>query len=355
MAAISERSGRYFVRVRRKGFPTVSKTFTRRTDAAAWARRVESDMESSRWRPHQAPTPTFREVVREYRELVAPRMRGAATYRYRFDEFEALPFASSPIANVRPADIALWRDSQAIHLRPGTVVRKLAMLSSIFTWALREREWISVNPAAVVSRPRVADCRSRTLSQQEIDWLLRAARTSKAMWLPAALTVLMSSAMRRSELCRLRREDLDLDRAVVRLAETKNGSPRAVPLCPEALQALRTLASAAEIRGDARVLPIGESGSLSTRFKVTVRRAIAMYRTDCLAQGFEPQAGFLADLRLHDLRHHAVTRWANTGALSLVELMVISGHKTTRMLTRYTHLNPQALALKLAQLSTRGG
>ena len=91
--------------------------------------------------------------------------------------------------------------------------------------------------------------------------------------------------------------------------------------------------------------------SLSTRFQVTVRRARSMYLGDHAAGGTEPEEAFLADLRLHDLRHHAVSMWANSGQLSLVELMGISGHKTPRMLTRYTHLQATTLATKLAVIA----
>lgn len=48
MASIIERNGRYLVRVRMQGFPTVTKTFNRKADGAAWGRRVETDMEAGR-------------------------------------------------------------------------------------------------------------------------------------------------------------------------------------------------------------------------------------------------------------------------------------------------------------------
>ena len=40
-------SGRYRVRVRRRGLPPLSKTFTSRTTAQAWARKAESELERS--------------------------------------------------------------------------------------------------------------------------------------------------------------------------------------------------------------------------------------------------------------------------------------------------------------------
>ena len=64
-----------------------------------------------------------------------------------------------------------------------------------------------------------------------------------------------------------------------------------------------------------------------------------------------PDENFLRDVRLHDLRHCAVTTWASTGGLSLPELMAISGHKTPRMLTRYCNLDASKIAEKMSSLA----
>jgi len=351
MASITQRGKRFTVRVRRDGFPSITKTFTKRADGAAWGRQVEADIESGRWTPEAEQVPTLRKVISTYRVAVAAKMKGAATYTYRFDEFERLPFASKAVNEVTPFDLSAWRDEQLSQHKPATVVRKLAMLSAVFNWAAKERGWLQKNPVSLVAKPRVSDQRSRVLSDDEHRYLTAAAATSKATWLPAALTVLMASAMRRGELFGLRRRDVDFGAAVAHLADTKNGSARDVPLCPATLQALQRLADAAPARPDSLLLPVGEAGSVSTRFTVTIRRARASYESDCAAASVDADPGFLADVRLHDLRHQAVTMWASTGGLSLPELMAVSGHKTPRMLMRYTHLSASKIAGKLAQLS----
>jgi integrase len=353
MASITERNGRFLVRVRRTGFPTATKSFTLKRDAAAWIRRVETDMEAGRWGAIEPHVPTFKQVVQEYRVTVGAKMKGAATYKYRFDEFERLPFADRPVDKVTTSDLSRWRDDLAPSLKPATVIRKLAMLSGIFRWAMLDRAWISVNPVTAVRRPLSFDSRSRTLSDAEASLLLEAASTSKAVWLEAALTVLMHSAMRRSELFGLCRADVDYTLCIARLGDTKNGSPRDVPLCPASLRALRKLDLDAQEHSRAALMPLRAVGSLSTRFAATVRRARALYEARCATTGTAPVGDFLIDLRLHDLRHHAVTMWAETGSLSLIELMGISGHKTTRMLARYTHLQPSKLATKLAGIAGR--
>ena len=217
--------------------------------------------------------------------------------------------------------------------------------------ASRERGWVTTNPVAAIRKPRANDSRNRIMSDDEVAYLMAAAITSKARWLAAAITIALHSAMRRGELFGLKRVDIDFDAAVAHLSDTKAGGSRDVPLCPRSLSALRELDADASERGDDALLPLGQVGSVSTRFKRTVQRARATYEADCTALGVGPDDSVFADLRWHDLRHCAVTTWATTGALSLPELMSVSGHKTPRMLARYTHLSASALATKLASIS----
>ena len=75
-------------------------------------------------------------------------------------------------------------------------------------------------------------------------------------------------------------------------------------------------------------------------------------RTGRLRQGWVRllKRAKLKDLRLHDLRHEAISRFFEFG-LSLPEVAVISGHKTPAMLFRYTHLRPEDISSKLANRS----
>jgi len=54
----------------------------------------------------------------------------------------------------------------------------------------------------------------------------------------------------------------------------------------------------------------------------------------------------LSDLRFHDLRHEAISRFFELG-LNIPEVAVISGHKDPRMLFRYTHLRAENLVSRL--------
>ena len=121
------------------------------------------------------------------------------------------------------------------------------------------------------------------------------------------------TAMRRSEILALHWENIDQNYTIATLPDTKNGSKREVPLTRKANQLLGSLSKQEEF-----VFPTSDCA---------VRHA-----WDRLVK----RAG-IKDLRFHDLRHEAVSRFFEMG-LSVPEVASISGHKDYRMLASYTHI-----------------
>ena len=370
MASIIERQGRFTVRVRRDGWKPVAKTFTLKRDAIAWGRKVEADMESGRWQEASSEVPTMAEALRTYRSGPAAALKGSATYAYWFDELEASSMSTKRLTDITPADLSAWRDKQpGAGLKPGTVVRKLGLLSGLLTWCWRGQGWLTCNPLKSVTKPRVNDARDRVLSDDELAALQGAAKTSRAPWIGDALTVLVRSAMRRGELWGLKVDDIDFERSTCYLADTKNGTARTVPLCPTAREALKRLAVAAQALAVSRaasrgsgfealpgnenpaVIPLSDPHALSLAFRRTVGRARASYGKACALNGIKPDPSFLADLHLHDLRHTAVSRVAQDGNLSLIEIAAVSGHRSLKMVQRYAHIDAAKLAVKLAGMA----
>ncbi len=83
----------------RQGGQAAAKTFTRRSDAVSWARRVQVDMEAGRWASDKvnaatavvAKTPTLREAIADYTVRVVPKMKSARDYRYKLADNLRLP------------------------------------------------------------------------------------------------------------------------------------------------------------------------------------------------------------------------------------------------------------------------
>lgn len=364
MASVVERGGRYLVRVRKEGYRPVSKTFTRKSDAVAYGKKVEVLMEQGAWVEEGQKVPSFAEALTTYRDAVVASMKGADTYAWALDDVASQGFASKAVNEVTAGDLAGWRDSMAARgLVAGTIVRRMGLVSGFLSWCWKERGWLTANPLTSVRKPKVSDARDRVLTAEEIRLLLAGAAGGRNAWLHDALVVLLQTAVRRSELWGLTVADLDMPQAVVKLRDGKTGA-RVVPCSPAACEALQRLAAAATetagrlrrlgrrdvpAEGAERLIPVADAPAVSLAFKRAVKRAQAIYLAECEGRGAAPDAGFLVGVRVHDLRHTAVTAWAAAG-LSVHELQLVSGHKTVTMLSRYVNLKPADLAAKLGRL-----
>ena len=78
MATIDQRGdGQWRARVRRAGYPEVCKTFIRRSDATAWARKIESEQERGQWRDNsEAERTALGEALTRYKIEVTAKKRG---------------------------------------------------------------------------------------------------------------------------------------------------------------------------------------------------------------------------------------------------------------------------------------
>ena len=134
----------------------------------------------------------------------------------------------------------------------------------------------------------------------------------------------LETGMRQGELLGLTWPNVDLNRRIATLADTKSGEGRSVPLSRRAVTTLELMPR----RLDGAVLSQASASSVSHKFAALCR------------------AAEIEGLRFHDLRHEATSRLFELG-LNPMEVAAITGHKTLIMLKRYTHLRAEDLALKL--------
>ena len=348
------------MQVRRRGYPAQSATFDTKAEAEAWAQMIESEMARGVWLSRsEGESTTLHELLDRYESEVVPTKKGKAQERSVLRLWRVTQLAKRMVSSIRGLDIAMVRDHWLQTHQPATVLRRLQVLSHVFNVARREWGMESVsNPVDLVRKPAANNARSRRLveppgdrtgaSPGELERLI-AATGSKV--LPALVRLAVETAMRRSELVGLRWEHIDLDRRVVHLPATKNGTSRDVPLSSVAAAELAKLKREKESSAGAnaamsgRVFPVRED-AVTRAFERALSRARTLYIADALGSGKEPAAEFLVGLRFHDLRHEAASRMATV--YQLHELAKVTGHKDPRMLMRYYHPKAEDLAKKLA-------
>ena len=173
----------------------------------------------------------------------------------------------------------------------------------------------------------------------------------RAEWAVAfyAALLTMSTTASGCELRNLRLQDIDLATKVMHVRVGKNRCrARTVPLNETATWALERLLSRA------RELGAKEPGDYLIPCRVSGKTYAPKHPPSPWAWRTEwrklTEAAGISRLRLHDLRHHAVTRLAELNAASEETIMAISGHISREMLQHYSHIRLEARRKAVAAL-----
>lgn len=333
MATISKRGDfQWRVQIRRKGYPATYKTFDTKADAQKWARQVENEMDRGIFVSRtEAENTSLKEAIERFKNEYIPRLSHAKREEARATLIQNRPFACKTLAAIRTKDIADFikeRESEGVGGK--TIRLDLNIISRIFEVAHTDWGMESLtNPVKRVHKPKTTGGRTRRLEKNEEKKLLRHANDK----LRPVIIFALATAMRRAEIASLTWNNVDLKRRTAFLPKTKNGEARTVPLSPLALNLLEELK---KHKADNQSVFNISAASITYAMQTAIKNAK------------------LTDFRFHDLRHEAISRLFEETDLDIMEIRVISGHKTLQMLARYTHLRTARLADRLAGMGRTG-
>jgi integrase len=332
MASFRKRNEKWQARVQRKEHQPIVQSFNTKADAIKWARSVESQLDLGILAPRQT-MPRLMPMMERYVEEVTPTKKGESQERYRANQFRKSKLANLQLDKITGEVVAQYRDARLKVVSANTVRLELAFLSVVFEQCRKEWGLAVSNPVKQIRMPKPGKPRQRRLEAGEEDALLAACKASRAFYLHSFVVLAIETGMRSGEMLAVTWANVNFEKRTILLPDTKNGSPRTVPLSTRALNAIHAL-------------PRSINGRLFSSGYHSIHNAFQLAVTK--AQATQPDnVTFLRGLRFHDLRHEAVTRLFEKG-LNPIEVGMVSGHKTLSMLQRYTHLRSEELVSKLA-------
>lgn len=289
----------------------------------------------------------------------------------------SMKWINKPFAQLVPDDINEYIDDRCQVVMPSTVDRELDIFSSVCNMAINTwRFHVAQSPMHGARRPKYFNERDRRVGRDEEAALMRHAVEEDRKWsvefrleqlmaepraeaglartvyarkaiikearaahapeaevsyelvplFSAFIQFQLMTGARRGETLSLAWKHVDLERQTAYLPETKNGRPRTLPLRRELVELLMQLPRHSEF-----VFPISTTVLNKTWHRI------------CEAAGFTKEK----EIRIHDLRHEAISRVGDTGSMSMLDLQAFSGHRDVRMLLRYAHLCAEHMARRL--------
>jgi integrase len=366
MGTITKRGDlQWQAKVRRKGFPSQSRTFMYKEDAEKWVRTIERELETSGFVDRrEAEKNTLSEVLKRYKREITPSKKSASIEAIKIDVIlRDSALVDLKMSAITSAAVAAWRDRRLKDVTGATVNREIDVLSAVLNHARREWGIHVENPIPYVKRPEKARSRDRRLSPEEEKYLLAAltggerqqdgtfSKGARNPWLLPLVQLALETAMRRGELLSLQWENVDLKQRTAHLPDTKNGDSRTVPLSTRAVAILKALPPNKRTTDgptESTSGPVFATTAMALRkgFTRAIERAQQDYAEDCKKARQKPLSDFLRNLHFHDTRHEAASRLAEKLS-NILELSAVTGHRDVRMLKRYYHPRAADLAKKL--------
>ena len=242
----------------------------------------------------------------------------------------------------KPRIEAYQRDRLREGVTPATCNREVACLRKLLAHAVEMGELVE-NPLRGVRMLPEADPRVPVLSAED-EARLFAKVADRSPFLAPFLRLAIATGARAGELVALRWRHVDFDEAEIVIEQSKGGGPRRVPVSRAVLAELRELKRERERAGaegpddGATVTDLDRRRRIAEEpvFRIGNGKPLTLWTA---TQAFKRHVRAIGkgELRLHDLRHVAATRFLGQGRASLPEVASLLGQKTLIMARRYAH------------------
>lgn len=335
----------YHARIRIKGYPTMTATFSKKSSAVLWVKKYERDMkEGKNLQQVESKKHTVSELIERFEQKELPkRIANAQNLKNHLDWWNN-NIGSYALNIVTPSLITEFKNKLEnekikkprngnLYRTPATVNRYLATLSTLFSYACNEYGWLDENPMHKVRKNKEVPNKDRYLTEDEIERLLNACKTFNLRYenynneTYLFVLIALSTGARYSEIRNLKWKNVDLRNKQFYFLNTKNGENRGVPMTDQLCKLLKEFKKVRNIHSD--YLFTTKDGKklidMHTRF----------YKSIEIAK--------IKNCRFHDLRHTVASYIAMNGG-SLLDIAQVTGHKTMQMVKRYSHLTKKHTA-----------
>ena len=341
MATITKRGGKYRTLIRMQGINR-RQTFVTKSAARTWATCIEAGIDQTQVVDRvSAKGWTIADLIDRYTaDLKKTKQRGRSKeyslekLKHDIGDRPASTFGVDTVldygrARVRAGAGGVTVGAEIAYL--GAVLRhaRHSLRLAVDVNATAEARSVLANEGAVGrSNERSRRPTSRELKRLH-DYFNNLPRSSVPM--ADIINFAIYSAMRVSEICRIRWDDLDHEKRTVIIKDRKHpqkkqGNHQTIPLLNGsyeiAANQLRTV--------DPCIFPFN------------ARSVSAAFTRACKALG-------IVDLHLHDLRHHGISILFEQG-YQIQEVGIVSGYSSWIMLKRYSHIKPESLHRKMQRV-----
>ena len=265
----------------------------------------------------------FGELFNQYLERHAKMNKKTwAEDQQRYNQYLAKPLGNKKLSSIDRKLIASIHSNITMAGHPTVANRVIALVSSVYGWALSAGVWEQNNPARGVKKNQEKS-RDRFIQGDELPRFFEAVKEESNVSMRDYFLLALLTGARKANLLSMKWEDISFERAEWRIEETKNGTPQTVTLSPEAIEIL-----------------LNRKPEKPTTFVFPSERSSATGHIQNPKKAWSRvlNRASLTNLRIHDLRRTLGSWQAKSGA-SLAIIGKSLNHKNQNTTAIYARLD----------------
>ena len=229
--------------VKRVGFKTISRNFDTKIGAKKWARTIERKLDQGEVFDYsQASRLTLRGLLDRYiNENKHRSKKGWRMEEYRSGYIKEDTIADCNCLRLSSKHLVEFRDRRLKTVSNSTFNKDLSFLSQVIETAIHDWEiGFPSNPCKTVKRKADPKPRSRVFKGDEEHRLLEACvlvniHGKSNPYIKPMIQFAIETAVRKGELFKIKYNDIDFNKSLLHLYETKNSEDRIIPLSTKAI------------------------------------------------------------------------------------------------------------------------
>jgi integrase len=282
---------------------------------------------------HRPHGPTFGDLIKTYRERHIPQKLSGFKDEQMIANF-LQKWEKRKLAAIKRKDIAILHSEVGRENGHYTANRLLALIRKMFNEGAKYGLCDEENPATKIEKFK-EQSRERFIQPDELPKFLEALKTEPNIYIRGALVTMLFTGARKSEVLKMKWEDVDLNQGVWRIPTTKPGRSLTLPIPAPIIDLLKSLPTMHNnpfvFCGHKRKSPLH---NVYKNFKAII------------------QAAGLKDLRPHDLRR-TLGSWLAGAGQSLPIIGRALGHTQAQTTQIYARLNLDPVRAALNQTAEK--
>jgi len=252
------------------------------------------------------------EILNEYKKKVTPLKKSSKNELVFIEALSRHNWIQKPLPLLHPSEVANYRDQRLLTIKASSFAREFCILKHAIKIAEMEWDWdVPTKLLRNIKIPKLHTKAIRRINDDDLECLLKAADQHTKKYLKPIIIIVLETAMRRGEILSLKWSDIDIQRGLIIIDNTKTGYPRFIQMNDHIKYVFDKLN-----RVDARVFPI------------TINSLRLSYQRLCRKLDIK--------IRFHDFSHEAINHLFEQN-LSIPHIASTSGHRTMSQLFRYAH------------------